>query len=143
MTILDAYCLVALTLDEPAAAEVQDLLHSGSAAMASLNLAEALDVLQRRERRSESEVRSALAPVLRDAVKVVPLETEHAWRAAAIRSRYYAPRDCELSLADCVLVSAAGEGDVIATADPAVVATARAEGIDVLALPDSRGVRPG
>jgi hypothetical protein len=33
-------------------------------------------------------------------------------------------------------------GDRLATADPALARAARADGIDVLALPDTSGVRP-
>ena len=44
--------------------------------------------------------------------------------------------------ADCFLIAVAEESDRIATADAAVLAVARAEGIDVAPLPDARGRLP-
>lgn len=139
MTILDSYCLVALVLDEPAASDVQEILRAGSTAIPAVNLAEVIDVLERRENKSESDVRSTLAPLLARAVDVVPVAAEAAWRAAALRSAYYRRDERELSLADCILLACTGREDTVATADPGVIAVARAEGIDVIPLPDSRG----
>lgn len=69
-----------------------------------------------------------------------------AWRPArrsgSLRARYYHRGECDLSLADCILLASAGDGERIATTDPAVATVARAEGIDVVALPDSSGQRP-
>jgi PIN domain nuclease of toxin-antitoxin system len=45
--LLDAFALIALLRDEPAADEVETILRRGEAAMSAVNLAEALDVLQR------------------------------------------------------------------------------------------------
>ncbi len=67
---------------------------------------------------------------------------DQAWRGAFLRGRHYARGSCEVSLADCLLLASAGEGDSVATADTSVVAVARAEGIEVAALPDTSGRRP-
>ena len=48
----------------------------------------------------------------------------------------------EISLADCFLLAAVGHGDSVVTADGPVARAARAEGMDVIAVPDSRGRRP-
>jgi predicted nucleic acid-binding protein len=48
----------------------------------------------------------------------------------------------QVSLADCFVIATAEPGDTIATSDSAVARVARAEGLDVLALPNARGRRP-
>jgi rRNA-processing protein FCF1 len=56
--------------------------------------------------------------------------------------RYHRTR-APLSLADCLLLAAArGAQAIVATADRPLAGAARAEGIEVAALPDSRGRRP-
>ena len=142
MTLLDAYALVALLLDEPAAEETESLLRSEDAAVSAVNLAEAVDVVQRVHGDSPAETRAILEPITATALRVRAVAEADAWRAAELRSRHYRRRSSELSLADCFLLAAARDGESIATSDPAVAAAARAEGVDVVALPDSAGRRP-
>ena len=142
MILLDAYCLVALAREEPAADEVEELLHTGEAAMSSVNLFEAVDFLLRRGGVPEADVRLHLSPLLDDAVQVLPVTEEHAWQGALFRARHYQRGSCEVSLADCVLLASARNGDRVATSDPAIAAIARAEGVDLVALPDTTGRRP-
>jgi hypothetical protein len=69
--------------------------------------------------------------------------TPDAWAAARLRSQYYERSTRALSLADCFLLATGARlGVAVATADPAVAATARAESLEVVALPDSSGRRP-
>lgn len=142
MTLLDAYALVALLADEPAAGEVEALLYTGGAGVAVVNLAEAIDVSARVHRVPVAELRASLEPLLGTAVIVVVQDASAAWRAAGLRRRYYDRRSCPLSLADCILLAAVGVDDAVATADPAVCSVARREGCGVLPLPDSTGARP-
>lgn len=63
---VDAFALIALLRDEPAAGEVEGLLRRGEAAVTAINLAEALDVLERvdgvpRARLDELTARSSSA----------------------------------------------------------------------------------
>ncbi len=139
--LLDAYALVALLADEPAAAEVAELIRGGDAAVPAVNLAEAIDVTLRVHGVSETELRGLVGPLLDELLAVVVQGEDAAWRAAALRAAYYDRRSCALSLADCFLVAAA-QGDRVATADPALAAVLRAEGVEVVALPDSSGARP-
>jgi predicted nucleic acid-binding protein len=132
---------VALLADEPAAAEVQDLLREG-VEMAAVNLAEALDVLGRVEGIPAERLRAVVAPLLAGPVTVVSVNARHAFRAAEIRHRHYHRRRSPLSLADCLALAACGRGRILATADPDMAAAARAEGIRVIGLPDRRGERP-
>ncbi len=141
--VLDAYALVALIVDEPAAQLVEELMRSGEAAITSINLAEAVDVSCRVHGLNERSVREIVEPLIFGAhlSVVAPIDTD-AWRAARLRIGHYNRRTRPLSIADCFLLAAVTPADRVATADPAVAEVARAEGIDMIALPDSSGRRP-
>jgi len=140
--VLDAFALVALALDEPAAAEVEATVRRGDCCVSAVNLAEAIDQLGRVRGCVDAELRAAFAPMLGEALEVVGVDVDVAWRAADARRRHYRRRASELSLADCVALATVRPGDRLATADPALARAARADGIDVLALPETSGVRP-
>ncbi|MFL5930178.1 MAG: PIN domain-containing protein [Gaiellaceae bacterium] len=144
MTLLDAYAVVALIADEPAAGEVEELLRAGDCRVVVANFAEAIDVSQRIHAMSLVDVGTILEPLfLTGAIATLSSQREDAWRAADLRGRHYHRRSRQLSLADCFLLGAAVDsGDVVATADPPLAAAARSEGLDVIALPDSSGDRP-
>jgi predicted nucleic acid-binding protein len=142
VTFLDAYPLVALIADEPAAPEVAAILRARRVAITTVNLAEVIDVVGRVHRIGEEELRGGLEPHLSEVITTVSPTEADAWRAAGIRTRYYDRRTCPLSLADCFVIAAAGAGGSIATADAPIAETARAEGIDVVPLPDAEGRRP-
>ncbi len=119
------------------------LLAAGETAASSVNVAEALDVACR--------VYGAREPIVREAVELLVAaellavsapDLSVGSRAARMRIEHYRRRARPLSLADCFLIASAGQEDRIATADPAVAYVARAEGLDVVALPDSSGRRP-
>jgi PIN domain nuclease of toxin-antitoxin system len=140
--VLDAYALVALLGDEAAAPEVDSLLRQSRAAISSVNLAEAIDVACRVHDLRESDLRLSVEPLLHDRLDMVIADEEQAWRAAGLRVRHYDRQRSPLSLADCFLLASAATGDGVATSDEPVARAARAEGVDVVALPDSRGRRP-
>jgi PIN domain nuclease of toxin-antitoxin system len=140
--VLDAFALVALTLDEPAAAEVEAILRRGDCVVSAVNLAEALDQLGRVHGRTADELRAAFGPVLDEVLAVVAPDEAVAWRAAELRRRHYRRRASELSLADCVALASTRSTDELATADRPLARAARAEGIGLLALPDTAGRRP-
>ncbi len=143
LTLLDAYPIVAYLVAEPSAEEVQDLLSEGEATATSLNVAEAVDVACRVYGASERTVLSAFELLIAAGLLTIAAPgTATAFKAARLRIGYYRRRVRSLSLADCFLLAAAGHGDRIATADPAVAEVARAEGIDLVSLPDSSGRRP-
>jgi predicted nucleic acid-binding protein len=145
LTLLDAYALVALVGDEPAAEEVEAILRGGDARVVIVNLAEAIDVSQRVHRLAAGEVRAALEPLLLARVLSAIVSGEsHAWRAAELRAKHFDKKARALSMADCFLLAHGLEdGEPIATSDPPLAAVARAVGIEVIALPDSAGKRPG
>jgi PIN domain nuclease of toxin-antitoxin system len=139
---LDAYALVAFLADEPARGEVADMFRE-SCVMSTVNLAESLDVLQRVHGIEESELRSLVDPLLADLITVDSPTAGDAWAAASLRATYYERAAQAVSLSDCLLLAAAARlGASVATADPAVAATARAESIGLVGLPDTFGRRP-
>lgn len=144
MTLLDAYALVALIVDEPAGDEVEELLRAGDSGVVVANLAEAIDVSQRVYRLSAGEVRAAVEPLFLGGVSSAVASGEsEAWQAAALRTKHYDRKNRALSLADCFLLAHAVDADAaIATADPPLAEAARSEGIEVIALPDPNGKRP-
>lgn len=141
-TVLDAFALVALALDEPAAEEVEGILRSGDVRMSVVNRSEAVDQLRRVHGRDWRELREGFRTLEAEVIDLVPVDDRISWRAAEMRDRYYKRRVSELSLADCIALATAEPGDSLATADPPLAIAARSEGVEVMALPDSRGRRP-
>lgn len=135
MTLLDAYALVAFLVGGPAAPQVRGLLREGGTAVATANLAEALDVSARTFGLPIERAMEVLEPLLDEALGSVPLDLARARRAAAIRARHYHRTSRPISLADAILVASAGPGDRIATADPDVLAVAETEAIGTIILP--------
>jgi predicted nucleic acid-binding protein len=144
VTLLDAYALVALIVDEPAADEVERILRGGDARVVVINLAESVDVAHRVHGLPPDEIRRTLEPLLAGRGLSPIASTEaHAWLAAEVRSAHYDRKTSALSMADCLLIAhAITDGSAIATSDPPLAAAARAEGLEVVALPDSAGASP-
>ena len=136
MTLLDAYALIAFLVGGPATQEVRSILREGDAAVATANLAEVLDVSQRVHRVPIPRAVEILEPLLVGPLTAVPLDSTVARRTAEIRARHYHRSSRPISLADAVLIGSAKLGDRIATADPDVLAVARAEKLESVALPD-------
>jgi PIN domain nuclease of toxin-antitoxin system len=132
--LLDAFALIALLADEPAADEVEALLRGGEAAMTAVNLAEALDVLQRVQRISFERLQTLTTPLVGERIKLIPIDEPIARRAADIRARRYHRASAPLSLADCILLAATGQSDRLATADGPLIRVAEAEKVQVRAL---------
>lgn len=142
MIVLDAYALIALLADEPAAGEVGQLLRDNAAAVPALNLAEATDRLGRVHGIAIERTRSVVESLQESTdLRVRTLDGSDAWRAAEIRVAHYHRARRPLSLADCLLLAVTGEQDQLATADPYVLATANEERVAWIELPDSRGHR--
>lgn len=141
-TVLDATPLIALFAGWPEADDVEAILEGDDCVITSVNLAEAAYRVAQEEELPLDFMRTFADSRMTGLVTVRDVTEDDAWRAAELRNRYYHRRDSKLSLADCVLLAAAAPGDTIVTADHALARAARAEGIDVLGLPDARGRRP-
>ncbi len=135
MTLLDAYALIAFLVGGPATEQVRAILRDADAGVATANLLEVLDVSQRIYGVPISRAVEVLEPLLEGPLTAVPLGITVARRAADIRARHYHRSSRPISLADAVLIGTAELGDRIATADPDVLAVAKAEKIEFVALP--------
>jgi predicted nucleic acid-binding protein len=132
---LDAYALIAFLVGGPATVQVRQILRDGDAAIATANLAEALDVSQRVFGLPIARASAILEPLFDEALHPVPLDGAVARRAADIRAEHYHRASRPISLADAVLLGSATQDDQIATADPDVLAVADAENLASVALP--------
>lgn len=138
MIILDSYAVLALFKGEPAADPVQRLLGGADASLTVLGVSEVLDHLVRLVGADEEDAFLDLAQL--DLAAPPPLEADVAIRAGLLRARHYHRRYRALSLADCIAAETARAADsALATADPHLLDTCKAESIAVHPLPDSRG----
>jgi predicted nucleic acid-binding protein len=135
VTLLDAYALIAFLVGGPATAQVRAILREGDTAVATANLVEVLDVSQRVYGVPIPRTADLLEPLLEGPLTAVPLDASMARRAAEIRARHYHRSTRPISLADAVLIGSATTGDRIASADPDVLAVAKAEELETVALP--------
>jgi PIN domain nuclease of toxin-antitoxin system len=133
-TLLDAYALVALALDEPAAEDVVRLLREGEAAVTSVNYGEAVDRLVRAQGLPEGRVLAAYEPLLDGPLARVDVGFGLVMTAVRLRAAHYHRKHSPLSLADCVCLAAATPDGAVATADQAMLTTAEAEGIATIRL---------
>ena len=139
--VLDAYAVIAALVGEQARSEVEPLIEDGM--ICAPNLAEVLDVCVRVHGNNEPIVRERITWLITGGLEVTPLDERLALIAGSLRSRRYQRRRCEISQGDCyALALAQRRGLGLATADPELARAARTEGVDVIALPDSRGKRP-
>ena len=129
-------------LGDPAAAEVSSALHGRECSVSVVNVAEVLDVMIRVHRAPVNDASEALDRFLADVARPIPATRALAERAALLRARHYHRRDRDVSLADCFAIAAAMPDAEVATSDTAIARVARAEGLEVIALPNARGRRP-
>jgi PIN domain nuclease of toxin-antitoxin system len=87
--LLDAFALIALLAEEPAADEVEALLRGGEAAITAVNLAEALDVLQRIQGISRERLQELTMPLVGERMRLLPIDERIVGDAADIRARRY------------------------------------------------------
>ena len=112
-------------------------------ALSAANYAEIVDHIMRRGGLDADEAEVRMRLLVEAGTRVVPVDDQIASRAGALRAEHYERITCAVSLADCCALATSLHLDVpLATADPALAAVARAQGCEVLALPDSRGARP-
>jgi PIN domain nuclease of toxin-antitoxin system len=137
--ILDAYAVLALLRDEPAAAEVQRLLTGDErCALTAVGIAEVLDRVIRIQGADPDEAVLDLA----DLGLTAGIEVDSALmlRVGVLRARNYHRVNRQVSLADCVAAEVTRrERGRLATSDPHLLDLCHDEGIGVLVLPDSAG----
>ncbi len=142
MLLLDAAPLITLMAGEPGESAIAALIDDGDTAIPAPNLAEAVDLLSRRQRLPEAALREVLGPLLELSIVVLETSAEQAWQAGLLRARHYHRSQRPVSVLDCLLLACAGDVDTVVTSDRALIAAARDEGIAVEPVPDSRGDLP-
>jgi predicted nucleic acid-binding protein len=142
LTLLDANALLSLMLGEPADEQVSSLLEGGDCAIPAICLSEVIDGLIRKRGIDSAAVSERLGALIDEVLPVVPADHRIAWRAGELHATHYHRVHAALSFADCLLLATAEPEDQIATADAAVIATARKLDIKTIPLPDSRGNLP-
>jgi PIN domain nuclease of toxin-antitoxin system len=145
VTVFDASALLAALLDEPGRPEVERLLRSAEdpSIISAVTIAEVIDGLVRVGRRQARRVDDALDWLIAGGLIVAPVTESMGRLAGSIRASHYDRTRNPLSLADCVaLATAASLDQALATSDGPQAATALSIGLKLVALPDSRGVRP-
>lgn len=141
MVLLDASALIAHLRDDPAAAEVDHLIRTRETSMVVVNAAEVIDKTLRDTGIDPARLEAVLEPLFAELLPLRAVESAAASRAGGLRAKHYDRVHSPLSLADCLLLAAAGGNDQIASSDRALLEAASAEGIAVLPLPDSSGGR--
>jgi predicted nucleic acid-binding protein len=145
VTVLDASALIAAMLGEAARDEVEAILRSKEdrPKVSAVNVAEVVDGLTRVAGRPLAQVEEAIDWLLAGGLVTVPVTEAIGRTAGELRAAHYHRVDAPLSPADCIaLATSQSVADALATADRTLAATARQVGIQVIALPDSRGIRP-
>jgi PIN domain nuclease of toxin-antitoxin system len=145
VTVLDAYAVIAFLLNEPAKIEVERLLRAQEPVprLATVNVAEVVDQLVRVRGHTFDDVIERLTWLAVGGLEIVDIGLESGALAGLVRASHYNRRDNDVSMADCfALATALVLEDSIATSDSALATSARAEGVAVVALPDSKGRRP-
>lgn len=138
--LLDAYAVIAILKGEAAAKELRPVLDDGEAMLHPLNLGESVDRMARLANADPDDIEADVAML---GIDVVAVDAADLVDAGRWRARHYHRTECPVSLADCVAGAAAVKlGLPLATSDRPCADMVRAEGGEVLALPDSRGVRP-
>jgi PIN domain nuclease of toxin-antitoxin system len=137
--VLDAYAVIALLRDEPAAPRVLNLLHGkDDVRLTVLGVLEVVDHLVRLGGATEDD--AALDVAQLGLADPPPLEADLALRAGLLRARHYNRRTRAISLADAVAVETARTHEAsVASADPHLLDTCLEEDIGVIPLPDTKG----
>jgi PIN domain nuclease of toxin-antitoxin system len=131
--LLDASALLGHLLGEPRGRRVSALLANGGLGMATVNLAETIDVLCRRVDRERAH--EFVAPLIDGPIaQLVALDGARAWRLGELRARHYHRTQRPVSLGDCALLACADSTDSIATFDAVLIAMARDEAVAVVDL---------
>jgi len=145
MTVFDAQAIVAFLVGEPAAAEVESRLRDPDdrSLVSAASVAEIIDVTTRLMSIDTDAINERLDWLGASGLFTIDVDDRIARLAGELRARHYDRRTRPVSLGDCLaLATALREGETLASADPALIATTSDEGGAIAPLLDSRGVRP-
>jgi hypothetical protein len=101
-----------------------------------------VDQLIRVTRCAEADVLEQLEQLIDVGLLVTPVTRSIGTHAGSLRPRHYRKAGAAVPMADCVLRHSAAMRLDLATPDPALAVMASAEGVEAVALPDSKGAAP-
>lgn len=102
-----------------------------------------MDVLVRHRGFGVDAIREKLTWLEVGGLEVVAVDERTGLLAGELHARHYDRAKRAVSMADCLaLATARLLGERLATSDPPLAEIARAEGCEVIPLPDARGRRP-
>lgn len=133
--MLDAAPLIALLRDEPHATAIASAIGGDRVTLSTVTLAEVADVLERVHGWTNNLVDETVRGVLGVVVDFVEPTPEIATLAGSLRARHYRRRANAVSLGDCFVLATATPDGTIVTSDRSLARTARAQGIEVVAVP--------
>ncbi len=107
--------------------------------MTGANIAEVFDVGIRRKGLSPARMNELVEPLFQGPIAPIPVDPTLARRAGELRAANYHRSERRVSLADAVLIAAAGPADRIATSDAHVLEIAAELAIETIELPSSSG----
>lgn len=137
MIVLDAYAVIALLTDEPAADQVVGLVREG-ATLTSVGVTEVLSHLIRKTGVYHDE--AVLDVGMLGLLEPVLIDDFVGTRAGILRAAHYHRIARSVSTADCIAAEAARWHDApLATSDAHLLDMCHAEGITVVPLPDTSG----
>ena len=137
--VLDAAPIVNVLIDDTAAPQVIAALAGQECVVSVVNAAEVLDVVTRVHGVPPESAAESVDRFLDEVARPVPVTRALALTAATLRARHYHRKHRDVSLADCIAIATALPDARVATSDAGVAAVARAEGLEVILLPDSHG----
>lgn len=130
--VLDSAPVIDFLLDGPGADTIAGLLRAEPTRMATINLAEVVDVLVRVYGVDPDVAALQVGELVADVVEPIAPSPADALRAGALRARVFHRQTARISLADCFAVAITRAGDRLLTSDAALARMARAEGIEVV-----------
>ena len=134
MTVLDASVVID-GLARPRSQAIEDLIRGQIVRIATVNIAEVVDVLMRRHGIEQTDVVDRVDLLRQAGLLIEPLSARQALDAGSLRARRYDKQRAAVSMADCVAIALAAEvGEPIASSDRALLAVAVAEGVPVVEL---------
>lgn len=134
MTVLDA-SIVIDGLARPRSQAIEDLIRGQVVRIATVSVAEVIDVLMRRHGVEQTDIVDRIDLLRQAGLEIEPLSARQALGAGSLRARRYDKQSAAVSMADCVAIALAAEvGEPIASTDCALLAVAVTEGVPVIEL---------
>ena len=142
MRVFDAQPLVSVLLDAPGAKKIAAALDADLTAcrVSSVTYSRVIDRVARDSSSAATDVAGVIDWWIAGGLAIVPVDTDLARAAAAIRAEHYERDRRPISLVDCHAIALAiAHHAELAASDAGVLRVAKSVGLKVLALPGQTG----